>query len=185
MKVAGFGSSKNLLSMNVNTKWLVFSKLVFSRLVFSTLVFRRSKRGRIHTATSLVAQSVKNLPAMQEIWVWTQGWEDPLATAYSGLENPMDRGAWQATVHVVAKSQTWLINYHFHFHYMTLHSWTDCSLLVIFTRKPQLTFQSVICTYLCRISTAALSQGKIPSQRNLTIRERWQVRKSSSIKWAF
>ena len=29
---------------------------------------------------------------------------DPLQ--YSGLENPMDRGAWRATVHGVAKSQT-------------------------------------------------------------------------------
>ena len=27
---------------------------------------------------------------------------------YSCLENPMDRGAWQAIVHRVAKSQTWL-----------------------------------------------------------------------------
>ena len=27
---------------------------------------------------------------------------------YSCLENPMDRGAWQATVHGVAKRQTWL-----------------------------------------------------------------------------
>ena len=27
---------------------------------------------------------------------------------YSCLENPMDRGAWQATVHGVAKSQTQL-----------------------------------------------------------------------------
>ena len=27
---------------------------------------------------------------------------------YSCLENPMDRGAWQATIHGVAKSQTWL-----------------------------------------------------------------------------
>ena len=27
---------------------------------------------------------------------------------YSCLENPMDRGAWRATVHGVAKSQTWL-----------------------------------------------------------------------------
>ena len=26
---------------------------------------------------------------------------------YSCLENPMDRGAWQATVHWVAKIQTW------------------------------------------------------------------------------
>ena len=28
------------------------------------------------------------------------------ALQYSGLENPMDRGAWWATVHEVAKSQT-------------------------------------------------------------------------------
>ena len=27
---------------------------------------------------SLVAQMVKNLPAMQETWVQTLGWEDPL-----------------------------------------------------------------------------------------------------------
>ena len=32
---------------------------------------------------------------------------------YSGLENFMDRGTWQATVHGVAKSQTWLSNFHF------------------------------------------------------------------------
>ena len=27
---------------------------------------------------SLVAQMVKNLPVMQETWVRSQGWEDPL-----------------------------------------------------------------------------------------------------------
>ena len=41
---------------------------------------------------SLVAQLVKNPPAMWEIWVQSLGWEDPLeegmATQYSGLENP-------------------------------------------------------------------------------------------------
>ena len=26
-----------------------------------------------------VTQTVKNLPAMEETWVWSQGWEDPLA----------------------------------------------------------------------------------------------------------
>ena len=134
---------------------------------------------------SLIAQSVKNLPAVQEIQVWSLGQEDPLememathssilawripwteepgglqsmglqrvwhnlatehtaqlvpvvknppANAgdardlgsisgwerspgggnakplqYSYLENPMDRGAWWATVHGVAKSWTWL-----------------------------------------------------------------------------
>ena len=35
---------------------------------------------------------------------------------YSCLENSMDRGAWQATVHRVTKSQTQLSNLHFHFH---------------------------------------------------------------------
>ena len=37
-----------------------------------------------------------------------EGNGDPLQ--YSCLENSMDRGAWQATVHGVAKSQTWLSN---------------------------------------------------------------------------
>ena len=36
---------------------------------------------------------------------------------YPGLENPMDRGAWWAIVHGVAKSQTWLsTNTHTHTH---------------------------------------------------------------------
>ena len=34
---------------------------------------------------------------------------------YSGLENSMDRGAWRATVHGVAKSWTQLSTKHFHF----------------------------------------------------------------------
>ena len=33
------------------------------------------------------------------------------ALQYSGLENAMDRGAWQATVHGVAKSQTQLSDF--------------------------------------------------------------------------
>ena len=38
---------------------------------------------------------------------------------HSCLENPIDRGAWQATVHGVAKSQTWLKRLNTHT-YMTL-----------------------------------------------------------------
>ena len=34
---------------------------------------------------------------------------------YSGLENSMDRGAWQARVHGVTKSQTSQSNFHYHF----------------------------------------------------------------------
>ena len=35
---------------------------------------------------------------------------------YSGLENSMDRGAWQATVHGVSKSQARLSDFRFFFH---------------------------------------------------------------------
>ena len=62
----------------------------------------------------LIAQTVKNLPAMQEIWVQSLGWEDALekgmATHSSILpwRIPMGRGAWWATVHGVAKSRTGL-----------------------------------------------------------------------------
>ena len=57
----------------------------------------------------LVAQMVKNLSATQETQVQSLGQEDPLEKGilqYSCLENSMDRGAWQATVHGVTKSQT-------------------------------------------------------------------------------
>ena len=63
-----------------------------------------------------MAQTVKNLPAMQETWVRSLGGEDPLekgiATHSSILARriPKDRGAWQATVHGVAKSRTRLSN---------------------------------------------------------------------------
>ena len=57
---------------------------------------------------------VKNPPAMQETWVRSLGWEDPLeegmATRSSILawRIPMDRGAWWAIVHGFAKSPTQL-----------------------------------------------------------------------------
>ena len=44
----------------------------------------------------------------QMSWVWSLGQEDPLEEemtthSYSYLENPMDRRAWKATIHGVAK----------------------------------------------------------------------------------
>ena len=67
-----------------------------------------------------MAQKVKNLPAMWETHIGfpTQvqflGWEDVPPAApiregtgdplqYSGLENPMDRGAWQAAAQEVSR----------------------------------------------------------------------------------
>ena len=59
-----------------------------------------------------VAQMVKSLPAMQETWVQSLGWEDPLkegmATHSSTLawKIPMDRGAWRAAIYGITESQT-------------------------------------------------------------------------------
>ena len=62
--------------------------------------------------SSLVTQMVKNPPAMQETWLQSLGWKDPVAEGMATHSSilawriPMDRGAWRATVHEVTKSQT-------------------------------------------------------------------------------
>ena len=68
-----------------------------------------------------MAQTVKSPPAMQETWVQSLGWEDPLEkgmVTHSSILDwriPMDRGAWLTTVHGVAKSQTQVRDFHLHF----------------------------------------------------------------------
>ena len=63
---------------------------------------------------SLVAQMVKNLPAVWETWVQSLGWEDSLEEGIAhhssilAWRTPMDGAAWQATVLGVAESRTQL-----------------------------------------------------------------------------
>ena len=70
-----------------------------------------------------MAQLVKNLPAMSETRVQSLGWEDPLEKEmanplqYSCLENPMDGGAWWATVHGGCKESDTTERLHSHFHF--------------------------------------------------------------------
>ena len=45
-------------------------------------------------------------------WVGKIPWRKEWPLQYSCLENSMHRGAWWATVHGIAKSQTWLSNTH-------------------------------------------------------------------------
>ena len=81
-----------------------FSEVYFnlSANLEKSLVLENFKTSKLHYDK---AQLIKNLPAMQKIWVRSLGWEGPLEEG-SCLENPMDRGAWWATVHGVTKSQT-------------------------------------------------------------------------------
>ena len=54
---------------------------------------------------ALVAQLVKNPPAMQETWVRSLGWEDPLEKGKATCSSIL-AGRTPRTVHGVAKSQT-------------------------------------------------------------------------------
>ena len=59
---------------------------------------------------SQMAQTVKNRPALQEMWIGSLGWEDLLEEEngnpiqYSFLKKSMDRGARQAKIHGVTKN---------------------------------------------------------------------------------
>ena len=80
----------------------------------------------IELKASLVAQMVKNLPAMQETWVQSLGWEDPLeegiATQSSilALRIPWteEPGGLQSTA-----SQSWmqLSDLHYYYRIKSLH----------------------------------------------------------------
>ena len=77
-----------------------------------------------HLWASLVAQLVKNLPAMQETWVQSLGWQDPLEKGKAANSSILVwRIPWTA-YSMGWQSQTWLSNFHF-----ILHSWLRASLI--------------------------------------------------------
>ena len=83
-----------------SSSWVLFSPILGSNIQLWTTM----------------AQTVKNLPAMQETGVWSLGWEDPLEKGmanplqYSCLENSTDGNL----AGMGSQSQTWLSDYHFH-----------------------------------------------------------------------
>ena len=106
--------TKETSSFSKNVRW--------HWVVWMTTLARRPPVGTcdpayLYIGASLVAQ-MPALTTMPETWVQSLcregrspggGRGNPLQ--YSCLENPMDRGAWRATVHVVAKSQKdWVTN---------------------------------------------------------------------------
>ena len=68
---------------------------------------------------SLVAQMVKNLPTVQQTWVWSLGWKDPLEKGTATHSNILARRIpWAEetgrlhTVHGITKNWTWLSDFH-------------------------------------------------------------------------
>ena len=74
--VSGFVTpSWEIISLNYSVKG---EGLMLSQAVFKSLKALRFGLCFFLSWASLVAQLVKNLPAMQETWVWSLGWEDPV-----------------------------------------------------------------------------------------------------------
>ena len=87
-------------------------------LLYWSALSWKLKKSTVHSQcslrTSLLAQMVKNLPAMQEMRFQSLGQEDPLKKGLATHSRilawriPMDRGAWPATVHKATQNWTWL-----------------------------------------------------------------------------
>ena len=84
-----------------------------------------------------VAQIVKNLPAMPEVWVRlgrSPGERNGNPLQYSCLKNSTDRGAWWATVHGVTKSQTRLRQLSTHTH-VNMHATSSLAIYLSMDTK--------------------------------------------------
>ena len=81
---------------------------------------------------SLVAQLVKNPPAMQETWVWSLGWEDPLEKGKSTYSSIL---AWRMpwTVKSMGSQRVRLSDFHFLSERPTIGHFIWASLILIET----------------------------------------------------
>ena len=85
--------------------------IIFALKKHHSIIFETIFLGTIRDSwDSLVAQSVENLPGMQKRelpfiseWERSTGEGNGNLLQSSCLENPRDRGAWQATVHEVTR----------------------------------------------------------------------------------
>ena len=107
------------------------------------LVLGRSAGERIgyplqYSWASLVAQLVKNLPAMRETWVQSLGWKDP---PEKGKATHSSILAWRIpwTVHGVAKSRTRPSDFHFRFEPFILPLFLMNFFLILTSSPPVLT----------------------------------------------
>ena len=110
--------------------------------------------------------SICSLEKILHVFISGEGNGNPLQ--YSCLENPRDKGAWWAAVYGVAKSRTWLSDFHFHFlrrgHCLfsflpTFFSSTELDPSVGTSKCMSLCHMSVCSSVLCLITTKIWSDG--------------------------
>ena len=117
-------------------------------------IFFLAPRGKESTCN---AGDLALIPGLE--WSPGEGNGNPLQ--YSCLENPMDRGAWQATVHGVSMSQTQLSDFHFHVQFLLSHTviWESkfykCSQWAPLLFLPCIFTYFFVCFWLCRVFLAA------------------------------
>ena len=114
-----WSSGKNIWSSSKKSSGhLYFSKKIQDNSI-CIWILKSDYRFFYYLVTSLVAQTVKASaynagdPGMIPVSGRFPGEGNGNPLQYSCLENPIDRGAWQATVHGVAKSQTGLSDFTF------------------------------------------------------------------------
>ena len=91
--------------------WFLHGKIPWRRDKLSTTVFLGFPAGSAGKKSACNAGDLGSIPGLGR----SPEEGNSYAFKYSGLENSMDRGAWQATVHGVTKSQTQLSDFYFHF----------------------------------------------------------------------
>ena len=92
--------SECLILLTSFKSYFKFSAVYLKLSITYYLVLCVPQFSRTDLSSSLVAQKVKRLPAMQDTRVWFLGWEDPVEKVngnplwHSCLENPLDGGSW-------------------------------------------------------------------------------------------
>ena len=89
--------------------WFLSWEFPWRRDSLSTLVFMGFLGGTVGKESTCTAGDLGSIPGLGRSP--GEGHGNPLQ--YSCLENPMEGGAWRATVHGFAKSWTWLRDYQF------------------------------------------------------------------------
>jgi len=105
--IHGVAKSQTRLSDWTELNWMIWYDIyLYLRASLVTLVVKNPPTN---------ALGIRDVGLIPGSW-WCLGGGNGNPLQYSCLENPMYRGAWQATVHRVINSQTWLKGLHTHTH---------------------------------------------------------------------